>query len=187
MYVSLSRRGAAFFCPACGDSSAEQTFEQTVARVRKSVVLLGELTPTLTRDDAALLGRQLLEGGLADLVTAFQHLGEVLFPRLRGATAVRMRRNVFQNLTDGSSTWVAAGGRPFAAMIDVSEMGDLERLFQQRHLLEHREGFVDQSYIDKSGDHDYAPGARLVVKEAWIARCADLVEKLGAGLRADAP
>ncbi|HVV82903.1 MAG TPA: hypothetical protein VHE35_07470 [Kofleriaceae bacterium] len=179
--------GAAFFCPACGHSSAEQTFEQTVARVRKSVTLLGELAPTLSRDDLAVLSSQLLEGGLADLVSTFQHLGELLFPRLPGAAGVRLRRNVFQNLVDGSAVWVAAGGRAFAAMVDAADLDDLERLFQQRHVLEHREGFVDQSYLDKSGDRDYAPGSRLVVKEAWVVRCADVVEKLGAGLRIDAP
>jgi len=179
--------GAAFFCPACGDSSAEQTFQQTVERVRKSVALLGELASGLSRDDVAILRRQLLEGGLADLVSAFQHLGEVLFSRLPRASAVRLRRNVFQNLADGSSSWSMAGGRPFAAMVDANEMTDLDRLFQQRHVLEHREGFVDQAYLDKSGDRDYQPGARLVVKDAWIVRCADIVEKLGAGMRADAP
>jgi hypothetical protein len=129
----------------------------------------------------------LMEGGLSDLVTAFQHLAEVLFPRLPGAAGVRLRRNVFQNLTDGSAAWVSAGGRPFASFLAAPEMAELERLCQQRHLLEHREGFVDQPYLDRTGDCDYIAGARLVVKEATIERFADLVEKLATALRADVP
>lgn len=179
--------GSGFFCPACGHCSADQTFEQTLARVRRSVALFRDIASKLERDDAALLRTQLLEGGLSDLVTAFQHLAEVIFPRLPSAAGVRLRRNVFQNLVDGSAVWGSGGGRVFAAILGSHEMADLERLFQQRHLLEHREGFVDQSYLDRTGDTDYSVGARLVIKEASIERLADIVEKLGAGLRADAP
>jgi hypothetical protein len=179
--------GSAFFCPACGHCSADQTFEQTVARVRKSVVLFADLDTKLGRDDAALLRTQLLEGGLSDLVTAFQHLAEITFPRLPGATGIRLRRNVFQNVGDGSAVWVSGGGRAFTSILDATEMTDLERLFQQRHLLEHRDGFVDQTYLDRTNDRDYIVGTRLVIKESSIARLADLVSKLSAAMRADLP
>lgn len=177
--------GSAYFCPACGTCSADQTFAQTLTRVRRSVGVLNELAATLDRDEISLLRMQLLEGGLSDLVTAFQHLAEVIFPRLSVSTGVKLRRNVFQNLTEGTAVWHAAGGRPFADTLSDIELADAERGFQQRHLLEHRDGFVDQSYIDRTGDTTYALGARLVIRDATIERLADLVEKLANALRAD--
>jgi hypothetical protein len=179
--------GSAYFCPACGHSSAEQTFDQSVARVRKTVDLFSELASKLDRDDAAIFRTQLLEGGLADLVTAFQHVAEVTFPRLPNAANVRLRRNVFQALTEGSTAWRDAGGRGFDAIMTVDELADMGKLFQQRHLLEHREGFVDQQYIDRSGDTEYAVGARIVIREASVRRLADLVEKLVRAMREDLP
>lgn len=179
--------GSAFFCPACGNNCADQTFDQTLARVRKSVDIYLELASTLNRDDAALLRTQLLEGGLSDLVTAFQHLAELKFPKLPAAAGVPLRRNVFQNLTAGSAAWASAGGRAFDAILNDEELADAKRLFQQRHILEHREGFVDETYLDRSGDPDYAVGNRLVIREAALRRFVTVIEKLARGLRSDAP
>ncbi len=120
---------------------------KVVRFVRRSVQLFAELAPQLERDSAAVLRTQLLEGGLSDLITAFQHLAEVIFPRLPNSASVRLRRNLFQNLADGSAAWTHAGGRSFTSIVDSTELAEMERLFQQRHLLEHREGFVDQGYI----------------------------------------
>lgn len=114
-------------------------------------------------------------------------MAEVIFPSLPGAAAVKLRRNLFQNLTEGSTAWASSGGRAFSKTMNATEMADLERLFQQRHLLEHRDGFVDQPYLDRTADSDYGVGARIVIKEASVKRLADLIEKLGAALRADLP
>ena len=61
-------------------------------------------------------------------------------------------------------------------------MDELQLFFQQRHLLAHREGIVDQDYITKSGDRSYAIGQKLVIKNQAINRLAELVEKLAHGL-----
>lgn len=179
--------GSAYFCPACGHSSADQTFDQSIARVRKTVDLFSQLATNLDRDDAAIIRTQLLEGGLADLVTAFQRVAEVTFPRLPSATGVRLRRNVFQSLADGSTAWRDGGGRAFAAIMTVDELEEMGKLFQQRHLLEHCEGFIDQACIDRTGDTEYAVGARLVVRETSLLRLADLVGKLVHAMREDLP
>jgi hypothetical protein len=62
-------------------------------------------------------------------------------------------------------------------------MCDLLRLIQQRHLLAHSEGIVDQDYINKSGDKTYAVGQRLVIQETTVVRTAYLVSKLVEELR----
>jgi len=64
-------------------------------------------------------------------------------------------------------------------------MADLERFFQQRHLLAHRDGFVDQDYIDRTDDVACSVGQRLVIWEQSIIQLAGLIEKLGSALIQD--
>ena len=64
----------------------------------------------------------------------------------------------------------------------MSEFREISRLFQMRHLLSHREGIVDQDYIDRTGDTRYSVGQRVIVREQMVMAMADLVTKLAASL-----
>jgi len=64
-------------------------------------------------------------------------------------------------------------------------MDRLRRMFQQRHLLAHREGVVDQDYIDRSGDTSYRVGQRLVVRDDAVLAFANDLEQLSIGLKDD--
>jgi len=179
--------GAGYFCPACGHNSAGQTFDQSLATARAMIARLPEIRAAVgDRDAAAQVSRGIVESGVATLVTAFQRVVEVSFPRLPGAIATP-RRNAFQNLQEGSQLWSTAGGRAYATILASGELTELQRLFQQRHLLAHRQGLVDQDYIARSGDTTYAVGQRLVIREQAVLRLVTLLEKLVAGLRADLP
>ena len=105
-------------------------------------------------------------------------MAEVLFVRSPNAATTRPRKNVFQNLPDGSALWRTAVGKGYEDLLTPTEMADLFRLFQQRHLLTHCEGIVDQGYITKSGDATYTLGQRLVIRDIAISRLADLVANL---------
>lgn len=177
--------GVGYFCPACGHNSAGETFNQSVERARNAVHSLPAITATLAdKDAAAQVAQTLLEGTLGNLVTAFQYFAEAMYSRLP-TPAVKPRRNAFQSLTEGSQLWERAGGATYSTLLDAADMADLVRLFQQRHLLQHREGIVDQEYIARSGDTTHAIGQRLIVREQSVRRLADLVGKLAAGMRSD--
>ena len=136
---------------------------------------LGE---TRSRDAAEDTARQLVENGLVKLVSSFQRYAEAVFAQLPNSSHVAVRKNAFQNLPESSQLWRRASGRGYEEMLSAKELRELNRLLQQRHLLSHREGIVDQEYIDKSGDHTYSVGQRLVVREASVLRLAELVVKL---------
>lgn len=179
--------GSAYFCPACGYNSAGQVFDQSIASMRATMAALPALKASIPdRDIAARMASDLIEGGIGNLVTAFQRFAESEYPRLSGPVG-KLRRNVFQNLSEGSVLWEKAGGKPYDDHLDVTEQADLQRLFQQRHLLAHQQGVVDADYVSKSGDKTYAVGQRLVVREPAVLRLAALLEKLVAGLRQDLP
>jgi hypothetical protein len=183
-YSSL---GAAFFCPACGHNAAESTFAQTIETVRKSLAALPAIREAVQAaadaDAAKNTAREILESSIVRMVGAFQRIAEAFFDRAPVATTTRRRKNVFQNLPEGSALWRKATGKGYEDLLTPSEMDDLVRLFQQRHLLAHCEGIVDQDYIIKSGETTYAVGQRLVIQDGAISRLAELVAKLTEEMR----
>jgi uncharacterized Zn finger protein (UPF0148 family) len=178
-YSSL---GAAFFCPACGHNSAEQAYLQTVEAVRQSIAALPsirEAVQALAGPDAAEnTVRQILENSLVRIVGAFQRCAEGLFDRAPAANNIPRRKNVFQSLGEGSALWRTATGKGYDDLLLASDMADLLRFFQQRHLLAHCEGIVDGDYLNRSGDRSYTAGQRLVIREESIRRALDLVVAL---------
>lgn len=175
--------GAAYFCPACGHNSAERVFDQSVAAIRATVAALPEIRSGLSdRDLASQVSLRLIESAIEDLVTAFQRYGEAAYFQLPQPSP-SPKRNTFQRLADASQTWQTAGGDAFESILDSSEMDVLLRYFQQRHVLAHQDGIVDQRYIDHSGDLSYAVGQRLVIREQAVLEFAGVLEKLVAGMR----
>jgi hypothetical protein len=175
--------GSAFFCPGCGKASAEENFAQSVATVRRTIEQCQILRKTLSADDAANLERALFEKAVADLVTVFQLMAEALYQRL---TATSAPTNAFQRLdgpTSGEALWLAATGRSYADHISTDGMAKLRKYFHRRHLLAHKDGFIDQTYLDRSGDEHYKPGQRLVVRGWEVEEFAYLVETLIIAMR----
>lgn len=184
-YSSL---GAAFFCPACGHNSAATTFVQAVEAVLASVGALDAIKDAVrvvAGDDAATdTARQILENGLVKLVASFQRFAEATFQRLPNAVTIKVRKNLFQNLAESSNVWRSATGKGYEDLLNAGELKALGVYFQQRHLLAHREGLVDQDYLDKTGDQTYKVGQKLIVREPAVVRLAELVQQLATGLRA---
>jgi hypothetical protein len=126
-----------------------------------------------------------VEAGLQNAVTSFQRYAETLYARF--PVAPKARRNAFQNITDGSALWHGASGRHYADYLIAAEMADMTRLFQQRHLLAHTGGIVDQDYITRSGDSSYAVGQRIVVRENAVRNLLAILQKLTAEMSKDCP
>ena len=173
--------GAAFFCPACGHNAAELVFGQSLNGVRGALSVLAEVHAAVAdRDTAETMVRLIIENGLQNAVTAFQRYVEALYARLPNSPAVR--RNVFQNLTEGSNLWYATTGKQYSDYLGPDDLTALQRAFQRRHLLAHTQGIVDQDYISRTSDPDYRLGQRVVVRASAVLECVDLIEKLASGL-----
>ncbi len=182
-YSSL---GAAFFCPACGHNSAKTTFAKAIETVRASVSSLDTIKAAVKAgpgDDVATdTARHILENGLVKLVASFQRYAEATFYSLPNAGDFKFRKNVFQNLRESSALWRSATGKGYEDLLDAPSLDALRIFFQQRHLLAHREGIVDQEYIDKTQDMTYRVAQKLVIKDGAVNRLADLVESLASQL-----
>jgi hypothetical protein len=177
--------GSAFFCSNCGHNDADRMFHQSLSRIQKTLDALPELLPAIAdRDTAENMRREAVEAGLKNLVMAFQYYAETLHATFPSVKATH--RNVFQNLANGSALWHAATGKRYDDYLDAAELGALARYFQQRHLISHKQGFVDADYIARTGDTTYRVGQRIVVRAAGVRECAVFVEKLAAAMVADA-
>jgi hypothetical protein len=183
-YASI---GAAFFCHACGHNSARTTFDQTLALVRKNLLAFDSVSEVIGEKFDADMARDFLrefyEGSIGRIVGAFQLLAEAVFDELPNRSQFKPRRNVFQNLSESSDLWEKAGKGRYEDILDSREYNQLVVLFQRRHILEHREGIVDQSYIDNSGDRTYVVGQRLVIVKQDVEVLLLLLEKLGVHIR----
>lgn len=174
-YASI---GAAFFCPACGHNSALTTFEGALATIRESMTLAGRLPELLdSRGAASDTARVMAENALVRIWSSFQRFAEAVYLSL-GDDVDQPRRNAFQNLEESNRLWADAIGRGYPDMLTEAQQRDLVRLVQQRHVLAHQDGVVDQEYLDKSRDHRYRLGQRLVVKPTAVLRLAEIVERL---------
>ena len=177
--------GSAYFCPACGHNSAEHAFDQSLGKIRAALDAIPEIRTAITDTD---IGENtvslLIENGLQQAITAFQRFAEALF--LKNPSAPQARQNVFQNLDEGSILWQTAYGKAYHDHLSSDELRLLARYFQQRHVLAHRDGLIDEKYVDRSGDVTYRAGQRLVVREPDVRECLALIQKLGNGLRSDA-
>ncbi len=176
--------GAAFSCPACGHNDAEAVFNLAIAGIRGALDALPSVRAAVTdRDVGESAARSLVEHGLQNAVTAFQRNAGALYSQL--VSAPKPRRNAFQNIAEGSNLWYNATGKWYSTHLSSAEMKSLRRAFQQRHLLAHTQGIVDQNYIANSGDTSHQPGQRLVLTETTVRHYPDCIQGLAGSLLED--
>jgi hypothetical protein len=167
--------GAAYFCPCCGINSASHTFAQTLNTIRTTAGIGQVLQDTLSADEAQNIFRSLLEKAMQDAVMSFQRFNEQLYHQHCGKS---FRQNAFQRLDDASELWKLEIGQSFSDLLEFAKLEKLKIYFQQRHILAHQQGIVDQKYIDHSGDRTYVIGQRISIRETSVREFADIVEEL---------
>lgn len=179
--------GAAFFCPACGYNSAVTTFDNSVETILRTISSVEDIRTSVRKsfdsDTAEDSARQIIESSFCKLVSSFERFAEATFIGLSNAAQFTLRKNVFQNLGESSRLWNQAIGKGYNDMITRNELADLNRLFQQRHLLTHTEGIVDEEYITKTNDKIYSVGQRLIIRETSVRQLAGLIVKLASRLK----
>ena len=172
--------GSAFYCPCCGENSAKQTFANTLEKVDAKIQNLSVIRAAISKDnkdDAERICNSLIESSVPDLVVAMQRLCECVYPTLNGA--VSLQKNVFQRLNDGNLLWKNICGYGYCDWLTEEEYHLLQKCFQQRHLLQHKDGVIDQEYLDKSGDTSYMVGQHLIIREQDVLAYSRIIKKIG--------
>ncbi len=174
--------GIAYFCPACGYNNIFETFMKSIETVSKTIEALPSIRQALTNlqdenvaEDSI---RQILENSLCKIVAYFHKYAESCFSKLANSGQFTLRRNIFQRLEESNTIWQSATSKGYTEILSDSEYQKLNMFFQQRHLLEHQDGIVDQEYIERAKDCRFAKGQRLIVSDSSVSELAAIIKKL---------
>ena len=176
--------GSAYFCPCCGHNAIERVFNESLDTVQKMIESIEEINIIFERnygkDKAESMCRLMIEGTLGDIVSAFQKYVEEIYKQIMPTKKVRV--NDFQIIEKGSNLFKEATEKGYDSWLSQNEISDLNMLFQQRHLIEHNNGLIDERYIQNSGDISYRVGQRIIIKNQDAMRLLKYVRILSDGL-----
>ena len=160
------------FCPDCGAHNSFAILKKNLDVVRK-MLALASAQPGL--DEA------LVANALGSAVAAFDGFGReacrVHVARAKPSPAAGAIS--FQNLIGARRRVREQFGVDFAADVDGPDWAAAARCFQKRHLLAHKLGVVDESYLAATEDTDAVLGRKVVLGQAEVARLCDILERLG--------
>lgn len=175
--------GFAFFCPSCGKNSAEKTFDDSLNHIEFKLQLCNSeaVCETASKDNAERFKISSIEEGIKECVTTFETYCKTVY--MRFCPSADLRQGVFQRLVDGSGLWKNLLGYGYDNWLDTVEMARLMVLFQDRHLLIHHKGFVDQDYLSKVANSPYKLGQKIVISQANVMELISLIRKIVKNIR----
>lgn len=183
-HIKYSVIGSAYFCPCCGNNAAERVYNESLDTVQKMIESVDDIYSTFQRsygkDKSESMCRSMIEGTLDDIVSAFQKYAEELYKPIMPTKKIQV--NDFQIIEKGSNLFKEATGKGYDLLLSQKEIEDINILFQQRHIIEHNNGLIDERYIQHSGDISYRVGQRVIIRDHDAMRLLRYVRKLSDGL-----
>ena len=183
--MRFSVLGNAYFCPCCGRDLTTNAIMDSLNSYRRRIEGLGKLhhlyEESYSVEEAERQVNLLREDTMGALVGTFESFAKNLYVELGGALP---RGNVFQRVADGSELFEQLVGKAYRDFIGADGVKDMTVLVNQRHLLTHGNGIVDEKYIRNTGDNSYELGQRIIVRDKDLLRLLDIIERIVNGLLA---
>jgi hypothetical protein len=172
--------GATAFCPVCGPRAAVETVLDAIERERRSLALEDDLPDDL-REQARADG--VFDKSAADAVKETVTLFEV-FTRDQFSSRVlnhedivkQHGRGVFQRLDDVDVLFGQHCGTTISALVSADVWSRLQIVFQQRHVLVHRQGIVDEHFVQRVPHPRQQVGQRLVLGRRHADQALDALD-----------
>lgn len=130
------------------------------------------------------LSEQLVGDALENVVSSIDGFGRELV-RVRASSAVDKKQALsisFQDLSGARKNVQAAFGVDLAACVSDEEWKIECRGFQKRHVISHRMGVVDDTYLAATQGASAVRGRKLVVQASEVIELVSLVRRIVAGL-----
>ncbi|MDO5331662.1 MAG: hypothetical protein Q4E99_03195, partial [Bacillota bacterium] len=176
--------GFSHFCPCCGCNSEIDEFKEALKIEKRKIDTLEKIDKLYSdeygKDSGASMTNSMLEDSFGNILAAFQSFAYELYMELGGKRTIKTK--AFQNLERVDECFEELIAIKCCDLISDEEYQYINKIFQQRHLLEHRNGKVDQDYLNKSGDFTYNEKERIVIKKNDVYRFINIIEKLANGL-----
>ena len=121
----------------------------------------------------------MIERSLGENVSLFQKYAKHFFE----IKSIKVRSNDFQIIDKSDKLFQDNFNITYNMILTNDEIDLMKLYFQQRHVLEHNDGIVDQEYLDKTNDTTYKLSQRLVIKVKDVILLSDIINKLCNGLK----
>jgi uncharacterized Zn finger protein (UPF0148 family) len=172
--------GATAFCPVCGPRAAADTVLEAVDRGRRSLGLEDALPDDL-REQARADGvfDKTAADAVKEVVTLFEVFARDQFTaRVPGhEEIVKQRgRGVFQRIDDVEALFAEHVGTSISGHVPEDVWSRLQIVFQQRHVLVHTQGIVDEQYVQRVPHTRQQVGQRLVLSRHDAEQALDALE-----------
>ena len=178
--------GSAPFCPACGPWPLLATTLDSTAALRQLLDIEDSLA-TDARDTARDHGvfDQVARDVIKQIVTLFEVFmrGQFVDRVAEHEEIIRtVGRGVFQRFDDANDLFATHAGFALSDLVSDAAWIDLGTVFQQRHVLVHRNGTIDQQFVDRVPNTTQRVGQRLIVGRQEAERALDILEELVTGV-----
>lgn len=166
--------GVFAFCPDCREHNSLQILEKNLELAQKEL----DLAATVQEE----LSDYLVADALENIVSAFDGFGrEACFIRANYATSSDKAKSLsFQNLSGARERVRDLFGFDIASGLTAGDWELACRCFQKRHLLAHKMGVVDETYIRTTDDAEAKVGRKIQISKDELSSLLQTVRKLGA-------
>lgn len=173
--------GVFAFCPDCGVHNSLQILKANLELAEKEIALAATVDK--------VMADYLIADALENAISAFDGFGrESCRVHASSATTPAKAENIsFQNLTGARKNVQDLFGFDLSGGVDVGGWDFACRCFQKRHLLAHRMGVVDESYVRATGDQSVVVGRKVPISSQEVTKLIDTLKSLGAWLVGQLP
>lgn len=171
--------GSAYFCPSCGNNNIEENAKKAVEKILSNTNNIEKIQETLetnlNKDEATVITKSIIKNSISEIIGTLQNYSELRYNSISSKTAPF---NAFQNVEKSNKLWFTLFGTGYDDWLTKTELENLYKYTQKRHLIEHKAGIVDQKYITKTGDINYQEGERIIIKPNDVVCLGKIVIKL---------
>jgi endogenous inhibitor of DNA gyrase (YacG/DUF329 family) len=174
--------GASAFCPVCGPRAALATVIEAIDGARAALAL-EDLLPEDAREQARAAGvfGNVAADTIRRAVTLFEVFARSQFEKRVPTHTDVLRhagRGVFQRLDDADNLFHEHAGLRISALVDSNTWEHLLVTFQQRHVLVHRHGLIDEPYLTRVPTTRQRVGQALVVTRKEAEQALDDLDEV---------
>jgi predicted RNA-binding Zn-ribbon protein involved in translation (DUF1610 family) len=174
-----SVHGNAYFCPNCGNNALDQftpaRINNTISTLENIDAIQAEFEVIFGKSEGIAITKKFIENELVNCIGLLQAFSEYKYNKISETPAPF---NAFQNLDRADDLWQNLTGEGYDCWLAIQERQLLLVCTNQRHLIEHKGGIVDNKYLQNTGDTTYRTEMRIVVTAERVIELAKVVQKL---------
>src|SRR6266480_588796 len=161
------------YCPDCGVHNSLQILNKNLDLVEKLLAV--------AKTQETAIAQNLIENALEDCVAAFDGFGRETC-RVVSSKAINPQKAIgirFQNIFNARQRVQELFATDFAFRLETDAWSKIQKAFQKRHLLSHKMGVIDDTYLAATGNPTSLLGKRISIHQDEVAELVRHLRTLG--------